>query len=255
MAQHGRTTCAFEILLIQQGSRRGFLTQPERRRYAESTAKASARQAGMQSKGNQSRPAAEEACKGPRKRKVDTLWLDRQKDRPHSSLAYKNLSSSARQEKIKSKTTQPEETLLTSIRKKETHWLKRSVSPLHHKAMNLKVLMGIWRVIGSTRFQDLAVRSITVFNSAPCGDNLVGILKRTGMKFASKFNGTLEVQPQLLRLVKGMLSIKISINVQENGGVRDASLHSVDVGGCVVPLWSAVLLRNTWCEQEEEEEE
>eukprot|EP00967_Tisochrysis_lutea_P153172 scaffold301677_cov18-Tisochrysis_lutea.AAC.1 len=60
MAQHGRTTCAFEILLIQQGSRRGFLTQPERRRYAESTAKASARQAGMQSKGNQSRPAAEE---------------------------------------------------------------------------------------------------------------------------------------------------------------------------------------------------
>eukprot|EP00983_Pelagomonas_calceolata_P061152 1146696-Pelagomonas_calceolata.AAC.1 len=43
------------------------------------------------------------------------------------------------------------------------------MSLLHHKATDLEVLMGIWRVTGSTRLQDLAVRSIFVLNSTPCG--------------------------------------------------------------------------------------
>eukprot|EP00983_Pelagomonas_calceolata_P075213 1152901-Pelagomonas_calceolata.AAC.1 len=46
--------------------------------------------------------------------------------------------------------------------------------PLHHKATKQKVLMGIWRVTGSTRLQKLPVRSIIVFNSTP--SELVSIL-------------------------------------------------------------------------------
>eukprot|EP00983_Pelagomonas_calceolata_P047735 1140769-Pelagomonas_calceolata.AAC.10 len=60
-----------------------------------------------------------------------------------------------------------EKTLPTSIKEKETHWLRRVVSPLHHDATKKKKLMGIWRVIGSTRLHNLAARSILVFNSAP----------------------------------------------------------------------------------------
>eukprot|EP00983_Pelagomonas_calceolata_P063566 1147787-Pelagomonas_calceolata.AAC.2 len=41
------------------------------------------------------------------------------------------------------------------------------MSPLHHKAVWLKMLMGIRRVTGSTRLQNLAVKSIIVFNSTP----------------------------------------------------------------------------------------
>eukprot|EP00983_Pelagomonas_calceolata_P042917 1138708-Pelagomonas_calceolata.AAC.1 len=62
---------------------------------------------------------------------------------------------------------QAEKTLSTSIKEKETHWHRRAVSPLHHKATILKMLMETWRVSGSTRLQGLAVRSIIVFNSTP----------------------------------------------------------------------------------------
>eukprot|EP00983_Pelagomonas_calceolata_P053172 1143193-Pelagomonas_calceolata.AAC.1 len=43
------------------------------------------------------------------------------------------------------------------------------------------MLMGIWKVTGSTRLQNLAVRSVTVFNSTSGGTKLVGILNRMGM--------------------------------------------------------------------------
>eukprot|EP00983_Pelagomonas_calceolata_P074748 1152682-Pelagomonas_calceolata.AAC.1 len=56
--------------------------------------------------------------------------------------------------------------------------------------------MGIWRVTGSTRLQDLAVRSIVVFNSTPSGDKLVGIHSRVDMKFVGKKIDTLVVQSQ-----------------------------------------------------------
>eukprot|EP00983_Pelagomonas_calceolata_P014423 459408-Pelagomonas_calceolata.AAC.1 len=35
---------------------------------------------------------------------------------------------------------------------------RKAVSPLHHKAAKQKMAMGIWRVTGSTRLQNLAVR-------------------------------------------------------------------------------------------------
>eukprot|EP00983_Pelagomonas_calceolata_P026071 818821-Pelagomonas_calceolata.AAC.1 len=82
----------------------------------------------------------------------------------------------------------------------ETHWLKRAVSPLHHEDYKKKFLMGIWRVIGSTRLHNLAVRSILVFNSTPSGDKPVGIHDRMGTKFASKFIGALVVKSQLFKL-------------------------------------------------------
>eukprot|EP00983_Pelagomonas_calceolata_P124469 1161110-Pelagomonas_calceolata.AAC.1 len=54
--------------------------------------------------------------------------------------------------------------------------------------------MGIWRVIGSTRLQNLTVRCVVVFNNTPSGNKLVCLNNRTGMKFESKFNGTVVVQ-------------------------------------------------------------
>eukprot|EP00983_Pelagomonas_calceolata_P091715 1157581-Pelagomonas_calceolata.AAC.1 len=62
--------------------------------------------------------------------------------------------------------------------------------------------MGIWRINGSTRLQNLAVRSLFVFNSTISGKKLVGRLNRMGMKFVSKLNGTLMVQSQLSKMVQ-----------------------------------------------------
>eukprot|EP00983_Pelagomonas_calceolata_P077832 1154030-Pelagomonas_calceolata.AAC.1 len=59
--------------------------------------------------------------------------------------------------------------LPTSITEKETHWLRRAVSPPHHKAARKKKLMWIWRVTGSTRLQNLAVRNITIFHGTSSG--------------------------------------------------------------------------------------
>eukprot|EP00983_Pelagomonas_calceolata_P066097 1148865-Pelagomonas_calceolata.AAC.3 len=53
------------------------------------------------------------------------------------------------------------------------------------------MLMGAWRVTGSTQLQILAVKSVIVFNSTPSGNKLVGVQNRMDMKFASKFSGTL----------------------------------------------------------------
>eukprot|EP00983_Pelagomonas_calceolata_P006297 208488-Pelagomonas_calceolata.AAC.2 len=70
----------------------------------------------------------------------------------------------------------------------------------HHRATKQKVLMGIRTAAGSSRLQNLAVRSTIVFNSTPqaSSNKLVGIRNKMGMKFASKFNGTLVVKSQLL---------------------------------------------------------
>eukprot|EP00983_Pelagomonas_calceolata_P043165 1138792-Pelagomonas_calceolata.AAC.1 len=46
----------------------------------------------------------------------------------------------------KGKTTWAEETLPTSIKEKETHWLRRAVSPLRNKVTKRRMLMGIWWV-------------------------------------------------------------------------------------------------------------
>eukprot|EP00983_Pelagomonas_calceolata_P113724 1160013-Pelagomonas_calceolata.AAC.9 len=43
------------------------------------------------------------------------------------------------------KTTQAEESPSTSLQEKETCWLRRAVSPLHHKASRQNEQMGIWR--------------------------------------------------------------------------------------------------------------
>eukprot|EP00983_Pelagomonas_calceolata_P087196 1156901-Pelagomonas_calceolata.AAC.1 len=51
-------------------------------------------------------------------------------------------------ERKERKTMWAEETLPTPIKEKETHWLKRAGSLLHCKAIEERVLMGIWRVTG-----------------------------------------------------------------------------------------------------------
>eukprot|EP00983_Pelagomonas_calceolata_P044640 1139386-Pelagomonas_calceolata.AAC.3 len=79
------------------------------------------------------------------------------------------------------------------------------------------MLMGTCRVIGSTRLQNLAVRSICVFNSTPSGDKPVGKHNRMGIEFASKLNGALVVKSQMLKLVKGMLSVTGPTNTQKDG--------------------------------------
>eukprot|EP00983_Pelagomonas_calceolata_P018514 580717-Pelagomonas_calceolata.AAC.1 len=76
--------------------------------------------------------------------------------------------------------------------------------------------MAIWRFTGSTRLHNLAVRSMIVFNSTPSGDKL-GVHNRMGMKFASKFNGTLlMVKSQLFKLLKGVLSVAGPTNTQKD---------------------------------------
>eukprot|EP00983_Pelagomonas_calceolata_P020996 659704-Pelagomonas_calceolata.AAC.1 len=77
--------------------------------------------------------------------------------------------------------------------------------------------MGIWRVTGSSRLHNLAVRSIIAFNSKPSGNKLVGIHNRMGMKFASSFIGALVVKSQLFKLVKGVLGVAGSTNTQKDG--------------------------------------
>eukprot|EP00983_Pelagomonas_calceolata_P101988 1158756-Pelagomonas_calceolata.AAC.3 len=56
---------------------------------------------------------------------------------------------------IKTTTRKAEETPYTSNKEKETHWLRRAMSHLHHEATKQRTLMGIWRVTGSTRLQNL----------------------------------------------------------------------------------------------------
>eukprot|EP00983_Pelagomonas_calceolata_P033195 1039490-Pelagomonas_calceolata.AAC.1 len=46
-----------------------------------------------------------------------------------------------------------------------------------------------------------------IWLSTLSGDKLVGIHDKMGMKFASKFIGTLVVKSQLLKLAKGVLSV------------------------------------------------
>eukprot|EP00983_Pelagomonas_calceolata_P047592 1140727-Pelagomonas_calceolata.AAC.2 len=67
--------------------------------------------------------------------------------------------------------------------------------------------MGVWSVTGSTRLQNLAVRSVFVLNSTPSGNKSMSILNRMGMQIASKFQGMLLVKAQLFELDQGMLSI------------------------------------------------
>eukprot|EP00983_Pelagomonas_calceolata_P041867 1138237-Pelagomonas_calceolata.AAC.10 len=78
------------------------------------------------------------------------------------------------------------------------------------------MLMGTWRVTGSTQLQNLAVRSICVFNSTPSGNKLIGIYNSMGMEFASKFNGTLVINFQLHKLVKAVLSITSPTDTQKD---------------------------------------
>eukprot|EP00983_Pelagomonas_calceolata_P076135 1153289-Pelagomonas_calceolata.AAC.2 len=94
------------------------------------------------------------------------------------------------------------------------------------------MLMGIWRVAGNTRLQSLAVGSISVFNSSPSGNKLVGIHNRLGMKSVSKFNGTLVVKSKLLKLVEGMLSVTGPTGTQKDGNVTAFPLIFIHRSAC-----------------------
>eukprot|EP00983_Pelagomonas_calceolata_P032917 1030918-Pelagomonas_calceolata.AAC.2 len=62
--------------------------------------------------------------------------------------------------------------------------------------------MGIWRGTGSTRLQNLAMRSFDVCKSTSSRNKPVGAHNRMGMDFASKFVGT----------SKYRLSCKVCVN-------------------------------------------
>eukprot|EP00983_Pelagomonas_calceolata_P060842 1146549-Pelagomonas_calceolata.AAC.2 len=130
------------------------------------------------------------------------------------------------------------------------------------------MLMGIWRVTGSTRLQDLAARSIITFNSMPSGNKRVGIHNTMGIVFVSKFNGT------LVELVKGMLrtgptnaqkDARIpACNMQHVGRWRNrapsikkgavsnpGNYRMIAVSGVMYRIYANVLknLVNDWCVQ------
>eukprot|EP00983_Pelagomonas_calceolata_P110585 1159688-Pelagomonas_calceolata.AAC.1 len=85
---------------------------------------------------------------------------------------------------------------------------------------------GFWRVTGSTRVQNLTVKSICAFNSTPSGNKLIGIHDRMDMEFASKFNGTMVVKSQLFKLVKGILNIAGPTNTQTVSNLARATTCS-----------------------------
>eukprot|EP00983_Pelagomonas_calceolata_P132712 1161899-Pelagomonas_calceolata.AAC.4 len=60
---------------------------------------------------------------------------------------------------------------------------RESLPPTSFKS---EVLMGVWRVSGSTRLQNLAVRSAFFLNSTPSGNKFVGIFNRMGMQLRSR---------------------------------------------------------------------
>eukprot|EP00983_Pelagomonas_calceolata_P057855 1145246-Pelagomonas_calceolata.AAC.3 len=68
----------------------------------------------------------------------------------------------------KSITVEAGKILPTSIQEKETHWLKRALSPIHTK-QEQEGLVGILRIAGSTQLQNLVARSCPVFSCAPSG--------------------------------------------------------------------------------------
>eukprot|EP00983_Pelagomonas_calceolata_P010008 324737-Pelagomonas_calceolata.AAC.1 len=70
----------------------------------------------------------------------------------------------------------------------------------------------------------MAARSITVINSTPSGNELVGVHNRMGMKLASKFNGTLMVKSKLFELIKGVSNIRGPANTQKES-IESQFLH------------------------------
>eukprot|EP00983_Pelagomonas_calceolata_P072729 1151839-Pelagomonas_calceolata.AAC.1 len=115
--------------------------------------------------------------------------------------------------------------------------------------------MGIWRVTGSNQLQNMAVRSISVLNSTPCGNKIVGIRNRMGMKFASKSNGTLVVKSQLFKMVEGVLGVTGPTNTQKDDLHAAAVPSSTVAQPIVLDLCGLLfLLRIIWGEEMEEEE-
>eukprot|EP00983_Pelagomonas_calceolata_P075826 1153170-Pelagomonas_calceolata.AAC.2 len=62
--------------------------------------------------------------------------------------------------------------LPTTVKERETHLLRKAVTPLQHKAMEQTGLVGTWRATGSTWLHNLAARDIVVFKNPPYGMNL-----------------------------------------------------------------------------------
>eukprot|EP00983_Pelagomonas_calceolata_P016103 509229-Pelagomonas_calceolata.AAC.4 len=109
----------------------------------------------------------------------------------------------------------------------------------------MKILMGIWRVIGSAWLHNLAARSILAFNSTPSGNELVGILDRMGMKCLSKFIGALMVQSQLFKLFKGVLSLAGPTDTQKDGVESHNFCINEFAEVCMLPLCRLQLLSST----------
>eukprot|EP00983_Pelagomonas_calceolata_P038733 1136898-Pelagomonas_calceolata.AAC.2 len=84
------------------------------------------------------------------------------------------------------------EFLPTSIKGKETRWLRRAVSLLHHKFKDRKGYCG---PRGASR-----------------GNKLVGIPNWMSMKLLSKLSGTLVIQSKLYELLQGMFSVDSPTN-------------------------------------------
>eukprot|EP00983_Pelagomonas_calceolata_P075559 1153067-Pelagomonas_calceolata.AAC.4 len=96
--------------------------------------------------------------------------------------------------------------------------------------------MGIWKVSGTTRLKNLAVRSVIVFNSAPSGNKLVGTQNRMCMKHASKFNGMLMVKSKLFELIKGVFNITGPTNTQKDS-TKSHNLCTYEFADvCMLPL-------------------
>eukprot|EP00983_Pelagomonas_calceolata_P070620 1150858-Pelagomonas_calceolata.AAC.4 len=114
------------------------------------------------------------------------------------------------------------------MKEKETHWLRRVVIPLHHEVTK-ESSMGIWRVIGSTRLQNLAVRSVCVFNSTPSGYAQCNRAHQHPEGGCAASNCCPGLEPSQRNLYQVYVPL-----------VHTQLMGLSNAGSCVGPVWSAV---------------
>eukprot|EP00983_Pelagomonas_calceolata_P121015 1160759-Pelagomonas_calceolata.AAC.10 len=122
----------------------------------------------------------------------------------------------------------------------EAHWLRRAASPLHHTATKQKALMGTWRVTGSTRLQNLAVRSILGF----------GICQKLGrdLSWTHKYKSELGLE-HMQRMftgasIWGSFDSRCGFGQTQSWSLNFPSMSPVTLRGCL-DVWVCMHARRT----------
>eukprot|EP00983_Pelagomonas_calceolata_P049585 1141577-Pelagomonas_calceolata.AAC.2 len=61
------------------------------------------------------------------------------------------------------------------------------MGPLHYKNKEQKRLVGMWRLARNTRLENLAVRSVLIFDCASCGSKFMGTLYKRAHSLVARW--------------------------------------------------------------------